>query len=957
MRVVLPLTVGLGLALLGQTAVPTDAPPVLVFDTGGHTGRVQGLVFTPDGSKLVSAAEDKTVRVWDIESGACERVIRPPVGAGPEGMLYAAALTADGKTLAIAGFGYKGYRPIFLIDFITGEIRAALTGHTSAINGLAFSPDGTRLASAGFDRVVRLWDVTTGQSVAALDGHSDAIYGVAFAPDGRHVVTVSDDKTGRIWDVAAGRQEAVLQGHTDFPRSVSWSPDGTRIATGSEDGTILFWGPRGERVGTFTGLQGQVNRLQFMPDSRTLAVAHDSGKVRGAALVDVAAGRVVWDYTDADSPIKAVACNPKRPVIAAGAFSGEVLLLDTQDGKVLSRLGASSQPIRSVGWSRQGQSLAWRTTAGREAPFDRSFDLFTHQLHENPGAEFLGAWEDPDGARIAYGNQKEVRVLPRDGAPVTLSLSKRGDVVHCFTLLPGKRAVVGSAFGLTLFDSRTGRELQEYVGHVGAVFGIAVSADGRFFATAGNDHTLRVWRPEVKGPLISLLFAGNEWIAWHGNGYYASSAGGENMMGWLLGRGRDKTGLYCPSAQVRKKLHRPELIKALAQSGDLQQALAAAERVTGKTEPVTKIVEVLPPAVSILKPTANPLESDDETIEISAEARTVSDFPITNLRVLLDGRPIPNKEAETAVTPPKKGTVRADWKVKVPQGQHELVVQADSTGSKGISQPIVIARTTRGFKAKPGATEKGPMPSLFVLAVGIADYPGELRLNYPADDAKEFAKTLHDFGKPLFKDIQTKVLTDKEATRISILEGLKWLRREATQHDYSVVFFAGHGERDTDSGSYYLLPHDVNPKFVAASGCSGNDLKTFLANVPGKILVVLDACHAGAFGGVDKKRSLPDDVIRDLVSGEVGVAVMASSMAGEVSRESKKFGHGYFTQALLEGLKGQAADPKGFVYITALDLYVTNRVKELTQGEQHPVINRPLQSFPLTAPKLVKKAG
>src|SRR5277367_2840119 len=115
--------------------------PILVLDAGGHTALVRKVLFTPDGRELITVSDDKTIRVWDVASGEPLRVLRPPIGRGQEGMLYAAALSPDGRTLAVGGYGLKefNYGGIYLIDLSTGRIERTLQGHTSAIISLAFA--------------------------------------------------------------------------------------------------------------------------------------------------------------------------------------------------------------------------------------------------------------------------------------------------------------------------------------------------------------------------------------------------------------------------------------------------------------------------------------------------------------------------------------------------------------------------------------------------------------------------------------------------------------------------------------------------------------------------------------------------------------------------------------------------------------------------------------------------
>ena len=207
---------------------------------------------------------------------------------------------------------------------------------------------------------------------------------------------------------------------------------------------------------------------------------------------------------------------------------------------------------------------------------------------------------------------------------------------------------------------------------------------------------------------------------------------------------------------------------------------------------------------------------------------------------------------------------------------------------------------------------------------------------------------------PLFRQVEVKRLTDAGATRKDVLAGLTWLRKQMTQRDVGVVFFSGHGMRDAE-GSLYLLPVDADPDDLLATAVADDQLKKALAGMPGRVLALLDACHAGAAGGDRRKspRGLTDDLVRDLVTDDYGVIVMASSTGREFSLESNARRQSTFTLALVEGLSGAADYNKDHViYLNELDNYVSDRVKELTQGQQHPVTARPtsVRSFPLARP-------
>ncbi len=230
---------------------------------------------------------------------------------------------------------------------------------------------------------------------------------------------------------------------------------------------------------------------------------------------------------------------------------------------------------------------------------------------------------------------------------------------------------------------------------------------------------------------------------------------------------------------------------------------------------------------------------------------------------------------------------------------------------------------------------------LWVLAVGVSRYrDADFRLEYADDDARAIAAAFGaQRGGPLYRDVNTLILTDDSVTRESVLNSMERFLGQGGPDDVAVIFLAGHGIRDQTTGSYYFLPYPATSDNFITDALRMSDfdemVRSVRRNVRGVVLM-LDTCHSGALRVTVPNVTAADDLATRMSVGE-GFFLLAASKPGEESKEGPESGHGAFTYALLQGLQGGAdADGDGLVSVSDLFGFVARQVPKLTDGRQHP---------------------
>jgi WD40 repeat protein len=437
-------------------------------------------------------------------AGLPDPVMAPEIGAAavagrdpvevilPEpGEVSCVAFSPVGTVLAI---GRQSH--VQLVDAETGKALRLLKGHTGQVNDVAFSNDGSLIATASNDRTVRVWEAASGTHVATLRGHANQVGSVAFSPDGSLIASASDDFTARTWDTATWTHRTTFNGHRGLVRSVVFSPDGSLIATASADQTARTWDPAtGTQRVTIAGHSDWVRRVAFSPHGDFIATASRDNTAR---IWDTDTGIRRTTLAGHFEGLNSVAYSPDGSLIATASRDNTARIWHTARGTVVGTLVGHADWVRDVAFSADGALIATASKDGTARIWDTATRTPRHAISVTGRSPVSGVAFSPDGALIATASgDLQTRLWDADMASSrrSMTLSGHAGPATAIAFSPDGALIATASKDRTaqVWDYAAGTHRATLRGHSDAVVGVAFSPDGALIATASVDTTARIW--------------------------------------------------------------------------------------------------------------------------------------------------------------------------------------------------------------------------------------------------------------------------------------------------------------------------------------------------------------------------------------------------------------------------------------------------------------------------------
>jgi eukaryotic-like serine/threonine-protein kinase len=532
-----------------------------VMTLRGHSDVVRRVAYRLDGRQLASASEDQTVKLWDAATGREVQTLR-----GHEAGVISVAYSPDGRHIASA----SNDTTLMLWDSASGQHLLTLRGHKSLVRGVAYSPDGRHIASASWDRTVKLWDAATGQEIRTLRGHSNGV--LAFRPDGRQIASASHDNTVKLWDAATGQEVFTLRGHTQSVGGVAFSPDGRHVASGSEDQTVRFWDVgTGQEILTPLGHFDKVWSVAYSPNGRQIATAGVDQTVR---LWDATTRQDVLTLRGHTAVVFGVAYSPDGRQIASASEDHSVKLWDAVTGQEIRTLSGHSGQVNRVAYSPDGRQIVSGSNDCSVKLWDAATGQLLLTLHGH-SERVIRVKYSPDGRLVASASgDKTVRLWDAATGQVVLTLRGHADEVWDVAFSADGRRIVSSDLegAVKLWDAATGREILNLRRHAADVNCVAFSPDGRLVASGDEkDHTVKLWDAATGREVVTLRGHAAEVLSvtFSPDGSRLASASEDQTVKlWDVNSGHEVLSLRGHAAQVNDVAFSPDGYQLASASSD-----------------------------------------------------------------------------------------------------------------------------------------------------------------------------------------------------------------------------------------------------------------------------------------------------------------------------------------------------------------------------------------------------
>jgi WD40 repeat protein len=548
---------GDGIAVAREVVTTGQAPRVM--PASGHYEAVLSCAWSPDGSRIVSASRDKTLRIWDGFTGACLGTL-----VGHSGSVNSCAWSPDGRSIVSA----SDDRTLRIWDARSGTLTKTLSGHENNVSRCAWSRDGKRIVSASLDGTLRIWEIDSEAPAVAMHAPL-GLESCDWSPDGNRIVAGSSHGTLVIKDAFSGDERATMTGHEGAAWGCSWSNQGDRIASSSMDKTLRIWdAASGAALMVLDEHEGAVSSCVWSNDDSRIASCSLDKTLR---VWDARTGELLVNCTGLHA-MRCCAWSPDNRRLVSASDEGKLVAWDSDTGEALGDFGGRTDSVLACSWSPDASCIVSATDENALHFWDVSCDALAAVTRRHTAAR--GCVWSPDGSLVLSAcSDHTVRLSrARSGETLGVFVGHQEAVNGCAWSPDGGRFVSASDDRtMRLWDVQSRAMLTVFVGHQDLILGCSWSPDGTSIVSASKDNTVRTWDAR-SGQARITLFGHNNPVsscAWSPNGEQIVSASYDKTLRiWSCHSGEVKAILAGHTSYVLGCAWSPDGTRLISASAD-----------------------------------------------------------------------------------------------------------------------------------------------------------------------------------------------------------------------------------------------------------------------------------------------------------------------------------------------------------------------------------------------------
>jgi len=950
--------------IIDTKKIKTKKPEaILKLDTKGHTARISRILVTKD-KDIITSSIDKTIRIWDSNTGKLKRQILGEIGDASYGEINDIALSIDEKYLAVVGWlnsEFDKKHSIRIYDYKSGKLVKVLNSHTSIIANVSFSKDGKYLISASTDMSVKIWNVKNNFSLqdtivfkkfmksAKIINYKDKDFALITASNQIVLYDIDNRVIKNIY-----RANSLLR-DTDY--------NGKDIAVSTNTYKLIIMDIHLNVIKVIKS-KAMPSGLAYSPDKKSLIVG--ASRFPTVNIYDASKNyKKISSFSGFKNMSFEVNFMDNHTAISADANSKDIYLWDIYTNKIKKKISGVGKAIWSV--DIDGDIIKWGNVVdfNHHPLLQKSMNLKNFRI-SSIQPKVKTNIPIVNGRYSLSSTTGAILNIKKDGAIVaSITRGRSSGYVHrCYGWYKDY-IVSGANNGNLDIYNKQGIHLASLVGHTGVIWSIGL--DGDKLISGSDDQTMMIWdlskvetlhkklqlnmdrikyymkrynasqeyiihacqqvgiddiylKSHVK-PIVKIFVTkDNEYVVWTDDGFFDASKKGTQYVGYHINQGVYKEAEYISVDALYSTFYRPDLIQKALKSQSLKKY--------AKNINIAALLRNgLAPEVNILTKIKK-TKKEELSLKVQVCPKGMGGFD--NLTLMINNTPVSVIDRSRALKLKKRfsrdGCFIYNKTISLIGGINNIGFKATNRAGNIESKPDFLQVTFDDSNLKrklrsrlSGVVKNQNMNDLHILAIAVNNYKDK-QLNLKSiNDATEMLNTIKHVAKPLFHKVHIYKLFDKDVTKQKITKAFHKIR--STRNDVFLLYIAGHGITDEYNGNYYYIPYDFrnigDNLAVQNQGIGQKDLMLGLSSITAlKSLVLLDTCNSGSFVEADMQKTTTNKLAK-----AIGRATISASSKSQVALEGFK-GHGVFTYTLLEALNGKGYGRNNKITINELSDYV-----------------------------------